>query len=115
MKIFKTIDFLEITEKENFLSKNDTFSLLPGTMPILIRPLAICNDGFSLSIQASSVHHSKKDENGIYQTVELGRLSSPEISLSEYEDGCDHKVYNFVPVTLVDAIIAKHGGIVMPD
>ena len=73
------------------------------------------HDGFSLSIQASSAHHCEKGENGIYKSVELGCLSSPEESLSEYEDWDDSSMYGYVPVEVADAIIAKHGGIILPD
>lgn len=79
------------------------------------RPIAKCDDGFGLSIQASSAHHCEKGENGIYKSVELGCLSSPEESLSEYKDWDDSSTYGYVPVEVVDAIIAKHGGIILPD
>lgn len=111
MKVMNTVDYLNATEKKAPATSNDMFALLMQMASLSPRPIAKCDDGFSLSIQASSAHHCEKGENGVYKSVELGCLSSPEESLSEYEDWDDSSTYGYVPVEVVDAIIAKHGGI----
>lgn len=115
MKVMNTVDYLNATEKKAPATSNDMFALLMQMASLSPRPIAKCDDGFSLSIQASSAHHYEKGENGVYKSVELGCLSSPEESLSEYEDWDDSSTYGYVPVEVVDAIIAKHGGIILPD
>lgn len=115
MKVMNTVDYLNATEKKAPAASNDMFALLMQMVSLSPRPIAKCDDGFGLSIQASSAHHCEKGENGIYKSVELGCLSSPEESLSEYKDWDDSSTYGYVPVEVVDAIIAKHGGIILPD
>lgn len=115
MKVMNTVDYLNATEKKAPATSNDMFALLMQMASLSPRPIAKCDDGFGLSIQASSAHHCENGENGIYKSVELGCLSSPEESLSEYKDWDDSSTYGYVPVEVVDAIIAKHGGIILPD
>lgn len=115
MKTMSTVEYLNATEKKTPTASNDMFALLMQMASLSPRPIAKCVDGFSLSIQASSAHHCEKGEDGTYKSVELGCLSSSEETLSEYEDWDDSSTYGYVPVEVVDAIIAKHGGIILPD
>ena len=77
-----------------------------------------CNDGFSVSIQASAAHycHPGITFEGPYTEVELGYPSCSEELLMPYiEDGCcepKDAVYPYMPVEVVDEVIKKHGGIV---
>ena len=90
-----------------------------------VRPQLICNDGFSLSIQASSYHLCKPQKNDVtYTHVEVSCLSEEEPLLKAYfKDFYEQStaylsysilqktIYPYVPVTLVDEILYKHGGI----
>jgi hypothetical protein len=76
----------------------------------------VCKDGLTMSIQASSMHHcTPENDDGPYTEVEIGKLSAPVSELDDYgewSEDSDYRVYNFVPLALVVAIIAEHGGIV---
>lgn len=83
-----------------------------------LRPEAVCADGFTLSIQASSMHYcipSDDLQSGDYSKVKLGYLSEEVeefLPFAENEDRPLATVYGYVPVEIVDAVLAKHGGIV---
>ena len=93
------------------------------------RPRLRCADGFTLSVQASKGHYcSPKCDQGIddkthltnpplYTEVEVGWPSHEEPILRNAL--CDNatakfnrRVYCYVPTSVVDAILEKHGGIV---
>ena len=75
-------------------------------------PALVCADGFTLSVQASSLHYSKPaTDMSPYTHVEVGDLYSVAPDLDPYYNG---GVYAFVPVGVVDAIVAQHGGIAGP-
>ncbi len=93
-------------------------------------PHVVCADGFRMSVQASGRHYcetdewtrdeerqlwfTNKDTVNSFTHVEIGKISTPEPDLDPFieERGAEHEVYLDVPVEIVDAIIAKHGGIV---
>lgn len=106
---------MAINNVNEFLRK--TFSETIFGTPAL-RPIAICADGFSLSIQASSRHYCRprKDlQDGDYSKVELGNLSETVeefLPYAENEAWPLFTVYGYVPVETVNAVLAKHGGIV---
>ena len=80
------------------------------------RPRLLCNDGFSISVQASSFHYCKPRLDGIqdYESVELGFPSMEDELINEYaEDYSDYTgtVYGYVPIEVVERLIEKHGGI----
>lgn len=87
-------------------------------LPTLVRPRVRCNDGFTISIQASYFHYCYPRETmpESYQTVELGFPSEKEPMIMDYIECCDddptHSVYCNVPIDIVEKIIEKHGGIV---
>lgn len=83
----------------------------------IIRPWAVCKDGFTVSIQASSRHYCRPriDETDHYYYVELGYPSERVESWMEYADGVDNEyetVYACVPVEIVNKVLEAHGGIV---
>ena len=80
------------------------------------RPRLHCNDGYSISVQASAFHYCKPRLDGIqdYERVELGFPSTEDELINEYaEDDSDYTktVYGYVPIEIVEKLINKHGGI----
>ena len=80
------------------------------------RPRLYCNDGYSISVQASAFHYCSPRLNGLqdYKSVELGYPSVEDELINEYaEDDLDYTdtVYGYVPIEVVEKLIEKHGGI----
>lgn len=73
----------------------------------------VCADGFAMSVQASEYHYClpREDNAEAYTHVEVGYPSSHDDMPQEYRDGTDSPVYDYVPVEVVEAIVAKHGGL----
>lgn len=100
-----------------YIKKTYNTSNLGDYRPFL-RTRIQCNDGFSISIQASAGHYCKprRTFEGPYTEVELGFPNrSEELLISFMEDDCcepENTVYPYVPVVVVDRVIKKHGGIV---
>lgn len=89
-----------------------------GHYPNRVRPKVKCADGFEVSIQAGEGLYCEPRvnlEDGMYDTVELGYPNQEERLIAEYAEDPDcptSTVYAQVPVSVVDALILKHGGIV---
>lgn len=82
-----------------------------------IRPWALCNDGYEISIQASSYHYSNPRVDGAseYTEVELVFPNEPDDAILEYAEDPGmpiDTVYGFVPIDLAEELIQKHGGII---
>lgn len=80
------------------------------------RPRLYCNDGYSVSVQASEFHYCSPRLNGAqdYERVELGFPSMEDELINEYADDCGDytdTVYGYVPIEVVERLIEKHGGI----
>lgn len=78
-------------------------------------PSIVCNDGFTVSVQASNFHYcTPRDNVGPYIHVELGYPSAMPIpEIMEYCESPDkplETVYGYVPVELVQKLIDEHGG-----
>ena len=101
-----TNEYLEATRIEK---KGRGYSFLE------VRPAIDCVDGLRLSVQASHTHYCKpRTDNGPYSAVEIGFPSDaiPEImEWAETPSTPTETVYGYVPVEVVDAVIAAHGGI----
>ena len=87
---------------------------LPG-MTSSHTPHVICKDGFKMSVQAGqSLYSTPKDVADDYEEAEVGFPSTEETLLTTYaEDNnnlCD-TVYGYVPCSIIDEVIEKHGGI----
>lgn len=81
------------------------------------RPRLCCNDGFSISVQASEFHYCEPRRNGVqdYESVELGFPSVEDELINEYAEDCmnyTETVYGYVPIEIVEKLIEKHGGII---
>ena len=100
-----------------YIKKTYSISNLGDYRPY-IRMRVQCNDGFSISIQASACHYCepRRTFEGPYTELELGYPSYSEELLIPYreDDYCEpeNTVYPYVPVEVVDKVIKKHGGIV---
>ncbi len=91
-----------------------------GKMKYPVIDPVVCRDGFTMSVQASSVHYSiprfKTLTTGKYERWEVMPLSRPLPRVlakykTEREGLTVGTVCGFVPTEVVDAIIAKHGGL----
>lgn len=84
---------------------------------IAARPVIRCRDGFTVSVQASANHYCIPRKNlpdGSYEKVELGCLSEADDLVQEYAEdpGEPETVYGYVPVSVAEELIRKHGGVV---
>ena len=79
------------------------------------RPRLLCNDGFSISVQASKFHYCSPRLDGAqdYEKVELGYPSNEDELINDYaeDDNYTRTVYGYVPIEVVERLIEKHGGI----
>lgn len=78
-------------------------------------PRVVCADGFNMSVQVSSGHYCTPRINDAaeYSEVEIGYPSEREELLMPFAEREEHPtdtVYGYVPVSIVDEVIAKHGG-----
>lgn len=84
-----------------------------------IRKVALCSDGFSISIQGSRCHYCspKLDlDDGNYESLELGFPSESDSLIIKYADHPTvptKSIYAYVPMNTVETLIEKHGGIVV--
>ena len=112
MKIFGKNGKMKINE---FIQKyRKVRKLVPG-MTSSHTPHVICKDGFKMSVQAGqSLYSEPRDVADKYEEAEIGFPSTEESLLTTYaEDNnnlCD-TVYGYVPCSIIDEVIEKHGGI----
>lgn len=84
-------------------------------------PRLQCADGFTMSVQASYTHYcSPRDylRTGNYASWEVGFPSQPDELLTQYaedESNPTGTVYGYVQTAVINAVIAKHGGLVGPQ
>lgn len=86
----------------------------------IVRPRVRCADGYTVSVRAGDIYYSspREDDVDYYDKVELDYPSDEHSELIEYAEDADwpcDTVYGYVPVELVDKILAMHGGIVGAD
>lgn len=78
-----------------------------------IKPIE-CVDGFTISVQATRHHYcTPRNNTGSWTAVECGFPSADVPELADYKDGGDtdtESVFAYVPVEIVEAVLAKHGG-----
>lgn len=85
--------------------------------PTKIRPAIVCADGFKMSVQASYFHYCEPRETLSacnYDAVEIGFPSIEEPLIMEYAENPEvprKTVYGWVPISVVDEVLIKHGGI----
>ena len=97
-----------------FIKKYRKLSNFPGFTRSFI-PHIVCNDGFKMSVQAGqSLYSTPKDVADEYEDVEVGFPSEEERLLTTYAEDQDNlcdTVYGYVPCSVIDQVINKHGGI----
>ena len=86
-------------------------------MKRIIYKAVTCKDGFSVSIQASSTAYCepRTDDAFVYSSVELGFPSAEDDLIMQYAEDPDQPcdtVYGWVPVKVVNLLLAKNGGAV---
>ena len=88
--------------------------LVPG-MTSSHTPHVICKDGFKMSVQAGqSLYSEPRDVADSYEEAEVGFPSTEESLLTTYAEDNDNlcdTVYGYVPCSIIDEVIEKHGGI----
>jgi len=82
-----------------------------------LRERVICADGFSMSVQAHDGAYCtpRVDDAERYTAVEVGFPSDKESLLMPYVEDSENPtdtVYGFVPVSIVNLVLAKHGGMI---
>lgn len=86
-----------------------------GTYLHNLRPIQ-CDDGFTMSVQASRAHYcAPRDSTGPWTAVEVGYPSTKVEAFMPYIDGGEDTnptdtVYGYVPIEIVARAIADHGG-----
>jgi len=91
-------------------------------------PLVVCADGFTMSVQAHGGAYCSPRANDAerYDEVEIGFPNKSEPLILQYmeggssstwsEDGAEpdptQSVYPYVPSSVVNLVLAKHGGMV---
>ena len=99
-----------------YLQTNKVIRYLSGGYEIREHaPAIVCADGFTMSVQVSDGHYCLPRENDalFYYKVEVGYPSKVEPLLLEYAEEPARPtdtVYGYVPVSVVEAVIGKHGG-----
>ena len=103
---------------QEYWRKNITFPKTRG-FTFAYCPGVVCKDGFTMSVQASGVHHCSPKrilKNGKYSSFEIGFPSAKESLIMGWidDDNADptQTVYGYVPTEVIDAVIEKHGGLV---
>jgi len=83
-------------------------------------PAIQCNDGFSVSVQASHFAYCTPRENGAfpYCSFELGYPSEADLLIAAYAEDAFNltaTVYGWVPLEIVLQLVEKHGGMKTDD
>ena len=110
--------YRKIQELKDFRGTNMEKDYEDGIMRRIMNPYVICNDDFTFSAQASETHYSTpKGLADEYEKIEIGFPTYNDPIIAKYKEdyGCEETfssaVYGYVPVKVVDKLIAAHGGI----
>jgi len=78
-------------------------------------PKMKCEDGFTMSVQASNTHYcTPRIESGPWTAFEIGYPSQKEDLIMKYAETPEeptNTVYGHVPLNVVIKVIKKHGGL----
>lgn len=97
----------------DWLKATQSILMISGRQYQEVRPLLVCKDGVSMSVQASQFHYSTPRDNDSedYTHIEVWCLrgTKPTPALLDYGDGEDPWAY--VPIGVIIDMINAHGGI----
>ncbi len=103
-----------MTINEFIIKYREIEKLVPG-MTRSYTPHVVCKDGFKMSVQAGqSLYSEPRDVADHYEEAEVGFPSTEESLLTSYADDEENlcgTVYGYVPCSIIDKVIEKHGGI----
>jgi hypothetical protein len=86
-------------------------TLRDGSLYRSHNPHVVCKDGFTMSVQArKGCYCIPESDTGPYTHVEVGYPSIHPRKFAPYGSR-EESIYARVPVEIVDAVIAQHGGI----
>ena len=98
-----------------FIQKYRTVTKLVPGMTSSHTPKVVCKDGFKMSVQAGqSLYSEPRDVADSYEEAEVGFPTTEESLLTSYaedEENLCGTVYGYVPCSIIDEVIEKHGGI----
>ena len=98
-----------------FIQKYRTVTKLVPGMTSSHTPHVVCKDGFEMSVQAGqSLYSEPREVVDSYEEAEVGFPSTEESLLTSYaenEENLCGTVYGYVPCSIIDEVIEKHGGI----
>jgi len=80
------------------------------------RPRIVCMDGFEMSVQGNEICYSiPKKVTTEFEAMEIGYPSAQEDLIIEFIDSDTRhptqSVYGYVPISIIEEVIEKHGGI----
>lgn len=114
---FPSLDDFKKFSLANMLAKMPLVRIGDSEFSHKVRmPRIICEDGTTLSVQASALHYaSPRTNRGPYTAVEVGFPSvAPPLAWEKYAEDWENPtdtVYAYIPLELVYFYIASHGGI----
>ena len=98
-----------------FIQKYRTVTKIVPGMTSSHTPHVICKDGFEMSVQAGqSLYSEPRDVVDSYEEAEVGFPSEEESLITDYAEDQENlcgTVYGYVPCSVIDEVIEKHGGI----
>ena len=98
-----------------FIQKYRKVKKLVSGMTSSVTPYIVCNDGFEMSVQAGqSLYSEPRDVVDSYEEAEVGFPSEEESLITDYAEDQENlcgTVYGYVPCSVIDEVIEKHGGI----
>ena len=109
----KTIN--EYLEEKREMQRIGARGGVDGRLVRRMTPRLTCKDGFSMSVQVGDGKYCSPRKDGAthYTAAEIGFPSEAEPLIMEWVEDADDPtgtVYGYVPITVIDAVIAKHGG-----
>ncbi len=110
----RSISKLKINVKRDFQEWLEVTHQRLLNFPYTPRPVIVCNDGFSMSVQGGVYTYSSPREFvSNFTEMEIGYPSHFEELIHSYAETDDYTrtVYPYVPVSLIIEVIKKHGGI----
>ena len=112
---FPSLDDFKKLSLADMLAKMPLIRITKFSHKVMM-PRIICEDGTTISVQASALHYAHPRTNrGPYTAVEVGFPSvKPPLTWKQYAEDWENPtdtVYAYIPLELVSFYIASHGGI----